>query len=162
MLLAFALLSCAIPITIASPFPAPRGGPSIRPPPAPEPVNVVELPLPPVAPVDEPGCIGKAAELRNGNFLPDNKHIVATVTFVGAPEAPDPASIYTGVQLIVIKTDGQKFPNGDAWKCITCGIPEAKRNGTTSLLEYPQAFKDGKRVLAGNNIVDCGAVLSSS
>jgi hypothetical protein len=174
MLIAFALLSCAIPITIASPFPAPRGRPSIRPPPAPEPVNVVELPLPPVAPVDEPGactrtlnphgtgCIGKAAELRNGNFLPDNKHIVATVTFVGAPEAPDPASIYTGVQLIVIKTDGRKFPNGDAWKCITCGIPEAKRNGTTSLLEYPQAFKDGKRVLAGNNIVDCGAVLSSS
>ncbi|KAJ0419748.1 hypothetical protein BJY00DRAFT_301959 [Aspergillus carlsbadensis] len=142
--------------------------------PAPERVSVIELPLPPVSPIDEPGactralnphgtgCIGKTAELRNGNFLPDNKHIVATVTFAGAPEAPNPASIYTGVQLVVIKTDGRKFPKGDAWKCITCGIPEVKRSGATSLLEYPQALRDGKRVLAGNNIVECGAVLSSS
>ncbi|KAL3456410.1 hypothetical protein BJX64DRAFT_294093 [Aspergillus heterothallicus] len=132
------LLSCAIPVAIASPFPT---SPNVRP--LPEPVSVIELPLPPVAPVDEPGactralnphgtgCIGKTAELRNGNFLPDNKHIIAMVTFAGAPEAPDLASIYTGVQLIMIKTDGQTFSNGDAWKCITCGIPKAKRNGMT-------------------------------
>ncbi|KAL2837130.1 hypothetical protein BJY01DRAFT_251645 [Aspergillus pseudoustus] len=172
----YALLSCGIPFaTIASPFPVSQSQINIEalPSPSPEPVYVIELPLPPVAPSDDvdactkrinprgTGCIGKTAELRNGNFLPDNKHIVATVTFAGAPAAPDPASIYTGEQLIVIKTDGRTFANGDPWKCITCGIPEANRNGTTSLLEYPQAFKDGRRVLAGNNIVDCGAVLSS-
>ena len=36
--------------------------------------------------------------------------------------APDPASIYTGVQLILLKISGA-FPNGDQWKCITCGVP---------------------------------------
>ncbi|KAL3455648.1 hypothetical protein BJX64DRAFT_297358 [Aspergillus heterothallicus] len=163
-----------IPFSIASPFPIPRSQTNTATPPVPEPVSVIELPLPPVAPSNDigactkainrrgTGCIGKTAELRNGNFLPDNKHIVATVTFAGAPAGPNPASIYTGEQLIVIKTDGKKFANGDAWKCITCGIPEANRNGTTSLLEYPQAFKDGRRVLAGNNIIDCGALLSST
>ncbi|KAL4903124.1 hypothetical protein BDW74DRAFT_186458 [Aspergillus multicolor] len=144
------------------------------PPPEPESVHIVELPLPPVSPSNATGacalsinphgtgCIDKDAELRNGNFLPDNKHMVASVTFSGAPEAPHHGSDYSGVQLIVIKTDGGEFPNGDAWKCITCGIPAARRNGSTDLLEYPQAFRDGRQVLAGNNIIDCGgAVLSS-
>ncbi|RDW79288.1 TolB family protein [Aspergillus mulundensis] len=159
---------------LASPVAATGVDMSLLFPPEPESVHIVELPLPPVSPSNETGactlsinphgtgCIGKDAELRNGNFLPDNKHIVASVTFAGAPDVPQPGSAYSGVQLIVIKTDGRKFPNGDAWKCITCGIPTARRNGSTELLEYPQAFRDGRRVLAGNNIVDCGgAVLSS-
>ncbi|KAL4876471.1 hypothetical protein BJY04DRAFT_210627 [Aspergillus karnatakaensis] len=138
-----------------------------------EPIQVVELPLPPVAPSDMPGacskainphetgCIGQTGELRNGNFLPGNKHIVATVNFTGAPACPHPACIYSGVQLIVISVDGRVFPSGDPWKCITCGVSAANRNGSTELLEYPQSFKDGKRVLAGSNIIECDALLSS-
>ncbi|KAL5335738.1 hypothetical protein BJX70DRAFT_401293 [Aspergillus crustosus] len=78
------------------------------------------------------------------------------VTFVGVPEAPDPASIYTGEQVILVKTDNSTFPNGDPWKCITCGIPAANTLGRTHLLDYPQAFNDGKRILAGDHVIDCG------
>ncbi|OAL44874.1 hypothetical protein IQ07DRAFT_576980 [Pyrenochaeta sp. DS3sAY3a] len=150
-----------------------RADPTCRPPPAPERVVVSELPLPPTAPSDEvgacsatinprrTGCVGKTIELRNGNFLPDNDHIVASVHFSGAPASPDPASIYEGIQLIIIKTDGTSFPNGDSWKCITCGVSADNKRGSTDILEYPQAFKDGRRVLVGNNIVDGGALLAS-
>ncbi|KAM0327929.1 hypothetical protein ACHAQA_005328 [Verticillium albo-atrum] len=91
-----------------------------------------------------------------GDFLPDNKHVIAMVTFTGAPASPDPASIYDGEQIILVKTDGETFPNGDAWKCITCGIPPEHRVGMTHMLDYPQSFDDGKRVLAGDNVITCG------
>ena len=144
------------------------------PPPSPEPIEVVELPLPPVAPSDSlgactpkinphlTGCIDRTSEQRSGNFLPDNNHIVATVNFTGAPAHPDPASIFNGPQLIIIRTNDTTFPNGDPWKCITCGVPASNKKGSTAQANYPQAFKDGKRVLVGNNIVDGGADLVSS
>ncbi|KAI7977034.1 hypothetical protein EIK77_002544 [Talaromyces pinophilus] len=132
--------------------------------PQPEPISVVELPLPPVAPSNAQGscqnptgCIGQTEELRNGNFLPDNNHIIATVNFTGAPAG----GIYSGQQLIIVRTNGTVFANGDARKCITCGVPASQKMGISALLEYPQAFKDGRRVLVGTNIVDGGALLSS-
>lgn len=106
----------------------------------------------------------------------DNRHVLMTVVFTGAPAAPHPASIYSGPQVIAIRTDGKNFPNGDAWKCLTCGVPEANRRGTLVSedpmgasglhgggrprsprmpLDHPQAFPDGKRVLAGPNVIDC-------
>ncbi|OBT50383.1 hypothetical protein VE04_08934, partial [Pseudogymnoascus sp. 24MN13] len=57
---------------------------------APEDITVIELPLPPVAPSNAigsctkvinsrgTGCIGKVTGLGSGNFLPDNKHVVAS------------------------------------------------------------------------------------
>ncbi|KAF2014275.1 hypothetical protein BU24DRAFT_441829 [Aaosphaeria arxii CBS 175.79] len=138
-----------------------------------EKIIVSELPLPPTSPSEDvgacsgtinprrTGCISKTQELRNGNFLPNSRYIVATIHFAGAPAAPDPGSIYTGEQLIIIKTDGKLFPNGDPWKCITCGMPAENKQGSTAILEYPQAFKDGQRVLAGNNIIDGGYPLDS-
>ncbi|GLA08391.1 hypothetical protein AnigIFM60653_009922 [Aspergillus niger] len=137
------------------------------PPPEPEPIEVVELPLPPVAPNNDvgsctpqvnprrTGCIGVSPALSGGSFLPSGNHVVATVNFTGAPAAPDPASIYTGMQMILVSTNGTAFPNGDLWKCITCGTPGANKVGTTLLKEYPQTFKDGQRVMAADNIVDC-------
>ena len=137
-------------------------------PPDPEPIEVVELPLPPVAPSDEPGactpqvnpnrtgCISRNTQLQAGGFLPDGRHVLALVGFVGAPAAPDPASSYTGDQLIAVKTDGSTFPDGDAWKCLTCGVPAENAVGRTEGLDYPQAFRDGRRVLAGTNIIECG------
>ncbi|WYZ35202.1 hypothetical protein EsH8_I_001478 [Colletotrichum jinshuiense] len=145
----------------------------IPPPPEPEPITVTELPLPPVTANTGvggcstkinprgTGCIGQSPALQNGNFLPDDHHVLATVTFAGAPASPDPASIYSGPQLIIVKVDGTTFPNGDAWKCITCGVPQENQIGRSELLDYPQSFGDGKRVLAGPHIIECSTKLSS-
>ncbi|KAH7051369.1 hypothetical protein B0J12DRAFT_84738 [Macrophomina phaseolina] len=147
---------------------------SVPPPPAPEPISVSELPLPPVTPSTEEGsctvdinpnrtgCIGQSTGLQSGSFLPDGNHVTAKVTFTGAPAEPDPASIYKGDQIILVKTDGSTFPNGDAWKCVTCGVPEENAVGKSEALDYPQTFADGKRLLAGTNIIDCGDSLLNS
>jgi hypothetical protein len=135
--------------------------------PKPEPVTVTELPLPPVTASTAPGsctteinprrtgCIGQATGLESGSFLPDGRHILAIVRFAGAPAAPDPASNYTGDQLILIKADGTTFPNGDPWKCVTCGVPARNAVGRTAALDHPETFPDGRRVRAGSNVIDC-------
>jgi len=141
-------------------------------PPTPEPIELHELPLPPAAPengigtcraVTNPhrtGCIDPAPlSFQSGSFLPDGRHVLALVHFIGAPAAPDPASIYDGGQIIIVKTDGTRFPNGDSWKCITCGVPTENRLGIAPDQSYPQAFVDGKRILEGTNIVDCSPLL---
>lgn len=138
-------------------------------PPDPEPIEVTELPLPPVAPSTAEGscspdinpsgtgCILQTGGLvQSGSFLPDGTHVTALVNFTGAAAAPDPASVYTGSQIILVKSDGTTFPNGDAWKCVTCGMPEENAQGVNEDMSYPQAFRDGKRILTGPNIIDCG------
>ncbi|GME46038.1 Six-bladed beta-propeller TolB-like protein [Neofusicoccum parvum] len=142
---------------------------TVPPPPEPEPISVTELPLPPVTPSAEEGsctseinpnrtgCIGQTNGLvQSGSFLPDGNHVLARVTFAGAPAAPDPGSIYAGDQIILVKSDGTNFSSGDPWKCVTCGMPEENAVGRNDALDYPQAFTDGKRLLAGPNIIDCG------
>ncbi|QIW98902.1 hypothetical protein AMS68_004420 [Peltaster fructicola] len=139
--------------------------------PSPEPIDIIQLPLPPVAPSNatgacsgdinpwKTGCISQTTGLQVGNFYPGGDHVLAHVAFTGAPAAPDPASIYLGQQVILIKADGSTFSNGDAWKCITCGVP-ASRNALLAKgsgdYSYPQAFHDGKRILAGTFIISCG------
>jgi hypothetical protein len=78
---------------------------------------------------------------------------------MGAPLPPDSASAYDGGHIIVVKTDGTKFPNGDAWRCLTCGVPADHRVGVGPDQSYPQAFLDGKRILEGTNVVDCSPFL---
>lgn len=145
----------------------------LPPPPDPEPVAVTRLPLPPIAPSDDAGscsleinphgtgCFGKVSKLQSGSFLPDNNHIVAVGNFAGAPSPPNPASMYAGQQLIIIKTNGQTFQNGDSWKCVTCGISEDNHHGWDAAMAYPQAFRDGRRILAGANIIECAEDLTS-
>uniref|UniRef100_A0A8H7KCT0 Uncharacterized protein n=1 Tax=Bionectria ochroleuca TaxID=29856 RepID=A0A8H7KCT0_BIOOC len=136
-------------------------------PPAPEPISITELPLPPVA-IDKctielspngTGCIAQGkygAGFQAGSFLPDSTHIVAHVTYTGAPDAPDPASIFTGEQIILIKIDGSSFSNGVPWKCLTCGVPTENAQGLSNTFDYPNSFMDGRRILFGTNILDCG------
>ena len=144
-------------------------------PPAPEPIEITELPLPPTAPSADPGactaavnpnrtgCITSAPlTFQSGSFLPDGGQVVALVHFTGAPAAPDPASIYEGGQLIIVKADGAKFSNGDPWKCVTCGVPAQNEQGVGSDQSYPQTFLDGKRLLWGTNVVDCSPYLVTS
>ena len=138
---------------------------SVPVPPTPEKIEITTLPLPPainnttagactleINPSGT-GCTALSTGLQGGSFLPDGQHVLATVRFVGAPAAPDPASVYTGQQVIIVKANGEVFSSGDAWKCITCGVPAA---GDVTDFSYPQVFSDGKRVLAGAYIIDCG------
>ncbi|KAL4747219.1 hypothetical protein BDW72DRAFT_206693 [Aspergillus terricola var. indicus] len=128
-------------------------------PPEPEHIEIIELPLPPViasnttiaCTVEENphrmGCIGReSTSFQSGDFTPDGRHVVVTLEFTGAPASPDPASIYTGEQLILVRTDGTTFSNGDPWKASPAG-------------DYPHIARDGTKALWGHNIVDCGASL---
>ncbi|CAG8372861.1 unnamed protein product [Penicillium salamii] len=157
--------------------PVKRGTTQSSTPPEPEPIEVVELPLPPVTSNETTGgctllvnprgtgCIGaNSSNFLSGTFLPDGDHVTASLEFTGAPATPDPASIYTGLNLIIVRANGTLLPNGDAWKCITCGVPQDQQYGLTSTMDYqyPQAFNDGTRVLAGNYIIDCGTAQLAS
>lgn len=146
-----------------------HGAATLPPPPEPEPIEITELPLPPVAPTLEEGsCTPDINPLRSGcilqtgglvqlgSFLPDNNHVIARVNFTGAPPSPDPASIYTGDQFIIIKADNATFSDGSPWKCLTCGVPENNTRGHTDELGYPQSFRGGKKLLLGSNILECG------
>ncbi len=141
-------------------------------PPAPEPVIITELPLPPTAPADSvgactaiinphrTGCVDPSPNNnQSGSFLPDGRHVLVYSRFTGAPAPPDPGSIYQGDQIILISTDSSRFPNGDSWKCVTCGALPQNSVGITPTRDYPQSFADGKRILTGTNIIDCSPYL---
>lgn len=135
--------------------------------PDPEPIEVFELPLPPVSPSDDvgscttevnprgTGCINGATEAYSGSFLPDDIHVISSVNYTGSTTD----SIYSGEHVIIIKTNGETFPNGDPWKCITCGTGFV--GSTTQVLDYPQAFTDGKRLLANTFIVESDELFAS-
>lgn len=144
---------------------------SVPSPPSPEPIEVVELPLPPVAPGREHGSCSRAINPRgtgciardlakqkfqSGDFTPDGQHIIVNAEFVGAPFDPDPRSIYEGEQLILIKTDGTNFSNGDSWKCLSCGVRADHAQQLRSERDYPHVFRNGRKAIWGHNIVDCG------
>lgn len=144
-------------------------------PPQPEPFEVVELPLPPVITSNETGacsaevnprrtgCISQEfADFQSGDFTPEGNHVVVNLEFVGAPVAPDPASIYTGEQLILVKTNGKTFANGDPWKCLSCGVPESNAQSIDTERDYPHVARGGTKALWGHNILDCGKLLLTS
>lgn len=173
---AFALGTVLLVAACAGPARVPAGdspSPSTNPAAA-ETVSISRLPLPPTAPnlnagscENRTGCLdpGTAGLAEGPGYMKDGAHVLLPVRFAGAPDAPNPAHVYSGDQVIVIKTDGTSFSNGDAWKCITCGVPDtfgANRNAEVPqaagglIVDHPQAFRDGKRVLLGTNVLDCG------
>lgn len=124
--------------------------------PEPEPVTVERLPLPPAPPSGEPGsCTEPTGCITNSGgpgYMSDGRHVIVYAHYAGAPAG----SIYTGEQMLIVKTDGTTFPDGEPWKCLTCGVPAENRQGASDGYGYVQPFHDGKRVLGGTNIVDCG------
>ncbi|KAI8961026.1 hypothetical protein F5Y11DRAFT_358003 [Daldinia sp. FL1419] len=141
----------------------------IPPPPEPESIDVVELPLPPVSDGSESSCTAEVDPLgtgcilqhggliQTGSFLPDGNHVIARVNYTGSSDSRERSQdIYVGDQIILIKSDGTTFSNGSPFKCVTCRIPDGNTVGRTDDLDYPQAFRDGRRILAGANIIDCG------
>ena len=166
------LLLAVLALGFFTVLPACTGQSRVPPPPTPEPIQLRELPLPPTAPSAglgacstavnprRTGCIDPAPlSFQSGSFLPDSHQVLALVHFVGAPAAPDPASIYQGEKIIIVKADGSRFSNGDAWKCITCGVSIQNAVGIGPDQSYPQSFRDGRRILAGTSIVDCSPFL---
>ncbi len=116
----------------------PAEGRHLPSPPSPEPIEVDTLPLP-----------RTVTGMQSGRFLPDGHEVSASVQMEGGDASN------SGSQLIIVKTDAKKFPNGDAWKCITCGMPSENAMGANADYGNPQPFRDGKRVLAGTNVIDC-------
>jgi len=135
------------------------------------PVSISELPVPPTAPSDAAGsctpavnphgtgCVSAAwGALGSPGFYWSSRYVLLGVTYAGAPAA-GPGSVYSGPQVLLVRTDGTKFPDGDAWKCITCGIAATNETGIiTSDLTYPpaHALPGDTRVLVGNGILSCG------
>ncbi|MFI5799941.1 hypothetical protein [Streptomyces sp. NPDC051677] len=125
-------------------------------------VAIRELPVPPTVPADgvcthPTGCvsadwsgIGTPGPARNPRY------VFLGIAYAGAP-ATGPASVYTGNQVLVVRTDGATFPNGEAWKCITCGVSYGSDIDTSQLI-YPPAneLPDRRRVLVSNGILECG------
>jgi hypothetical protein len=136
------------------------------------PVHLAELPVPPTAPDDTAGscttainphgtgCVSGAwGALGSPGFFWDSHYVLLGVTFAGAP-ASGPASIYTGPQVLLVRTDGKKFPNGDPWKCLTCGVaPENQQGIISGDFTYPpaHALPGDHKVLVGNGILQCGS-----
>lgn len=157
-------LGCSVPPPVLPAGPGKAG----------EAVALRSLPLPPTAPSTAPGscthttgCIdpGDHGIAEGPSYLWDARHVLLPIRFAGAPVAPAPRSEYSGDQVIIVKTDGTLFANGDGWKCLTCGMSDefgANRQPGTGgdgeiLVDHPQAFRDGRRVLMGTNVFDCGA-----
>jgi hypothetical protein len=135
------------------------------------PVTVSELPVPPTAPSDKTGactrkinphgtgCVSAAwGALGSPGYYWDSSYVLLGVTFAGAP-ATGPSSVYAGPQVLLVSTTGKKFTDGDAWKCLTCGVAAADENGIiTSEFTYPppDSFPGDNRILVGNGILSCG------
>jgi hypothetical protein len=166
------MLSTTVALAVGANLIAAQSVPS---PPSPEAFEIVELPLPPVSSsTDEgactsiinphgTGCIGQAlGEFQAGDFTPDGNNVIVNVEFVGAPAAPDPASVYSGEQVILIKADGTNFSSGDPWKCLSCGVPAVNAVSLDPQRDYPHVMRSGTKVLWGRNILDCGGELLES
>ncbi|KAK7047371.1 hypothetical protein VNI00_006602 [Paramarasmius palmivorus] len=135
-----------------------------------EPIEITELSLPPaLADTTEGACTLKVnpsgtgciaqTYVQSGDFTPDGNHVIATATFVGASSG----SIYSGSQVMLLKADNTNFSNGDAWKCVTCGVPDSNKfNVTGDIASYPQTFKDGTRAMSGAHIIACGVTQLTS
>ncbi|MFF7656246.1 hypothetical protein ACFZCY_41575 [Streptomyces sp. NPDC007983] len=125
-------------------------------------VDIKELPVPPTVPPDgvcahPTGCVSADwGGIGTPGPAKDPKYVFLGITYAGAPET-GPASIYSGPQVLVLRTDGTTFPNGEAWKCLTCGVSFGS-DIETSQFVYPPAneLPDRKRVLVGNGILECG------
>jgi len=127
--------------------------------PEPEPVEVEHLPLPP-APDAAGVCAAPTGCVTGGvgtpNYLYDGTHVMVNVTYGGSAAG----SPYEGNQQILVRTDGTTFSNGDPWKCVTCGMPAANRQGANADTSYIWPFHDGKRAVVGTNVLECAHELA--
>lgn len=125
---------------------------------------VSELPVPPTVPADgvctsPTGCVsGVWGSLGSPGFFWDPHYVLLGAQFAGGT--------FDGPQVLLVKTDGTAFPDGQAWKCLTCGLTPAQEpdiitgtgaGGTGGGLTYPppHALPGDRQVLVGNGILEC-------
>lgn len=136
-------------------------------------VGLSELPAPPTAPSTTAGSCTQAVNPHDtgclspawgalgaiGTYYPSSDYMLVGAQFAGAP-ASGATSVYSGPQVLLVHTDGKTFPNGDPWKCLTCGLTYPANFGGPSGnndFTYPiNGFHDGKRALAGSAVIACG------
>lgn len=118
--------------------------------------DISELPVPPTVPADgvcdnPTGCVsGVWGALGSPGFFWDPHYVLLGAQFTGG--------IFDGPQVLLVKTDGTNFPNGEAWKCLTCGLTPAQEPDIIPAdLMYPppHALPGDKQVLVGNGILEC-------
>ncbi|MCQ8194279.1 hypothetical protein [Streptomyces rugosispiralis] len=118
--------------------------------------------MPPTVPQDgvcthPTGCVSADwGGIGTPGFSWDPHYVLLGLSYAGASDS-GPASVYSGPQVLVVRTDGTTFPNGEAWKCITCGVSFGSDIATSQFV-YPPAneLPDRKSVLVGNGILECG------
>jgi hypothetical protein len=124
---------------------------------------ISELPVPPTVPAsghctNPAGCVsGDWGALGSPGFFWDPRYVLLGVNYAGAPKTR-PASIYSGPQVLLVKTDGTAFPDGNAWKCLTCalGLPVGSPIITADFTyPPPHALPGDTKVLVGNGILQC-------
>jgi hypothetical protein len=164
MLAVTVVTACQATTSTSAAATSPHRPVSVPPPPKPEPIAVSEIRVPPTAPsaatgsctaTVNPAGTGCITSVQAGGYFSDSRTAAAVFTYAGAPAAPDPTSIFNGTQVAILRTDGTRLAGGATWRCITCGVQAANMIGATTF-ESPQPFRDGRRLLAGNNIIDCG------
>ncbi|MBY8862351.1 hypothetical protein K7711_38175 [Nocardia sp. CA2R105] len=133
--------------------------------------DIEELPVPPTAPSTAAGSCTAAVNPHGtgclsaawgalgavGTYYPSSDYVMVGAVLAGAPTTGATA-IYSGPQALLVHTDGKTFPNGDAWKCLTCGVAyPTNSSANNNNFTYPiNGFHDGKRALAGAAVIDCG------
>jgi hypothetical protein len=123
--------------------------------------NISELPVPPTVPTDgvctDPsGCVsGVWGALGSPGFFWNSSYVLLGVTYAGAPST-GAASAFSGPQVLLVRTNGTTFADGNAWKCITCGADVAA-GVVASDFTYPppHALPGDRKVLVGNGILEC-------
>lgn len=122
---------------------------------------VSELPLPPTVPSSgvcdsSTGCLSATwGAAGSPGFYWDPHYVLLGLTYAGAPST-GPASIYSGPQVALERTDGTTFPDGNAWKCITCGVTLPSTIVQNDFIYPPaRALPGDKQVLVGNGILQC-------
>ena len=127
------------------------------------PAVISELPVPPTVPADgvctnPTGCVsGTWGALGSPGFYWDSHYVLLGVTYAGAP-AIGPASMYSGSQVVLEKTDGTTFSDGNAWKCLTCGVSVGSDVVTGDYVYPPaNALPGDRKVLVGNAILECSS-----
>jgi hypothetical protein len=126
--------------------------------------DISELPVPPTVPANgictnPTGCVSAAwGSLGSPGFFWNPHYVLLGAQFAGG--------VFDGPQVLLVKTDGTTFPNGKAWKCLTCGLTSAQEPGILTSsgagghccgLAYPppHALPGDRQVLVGNGILEC-------
>ncbi len=147
----------------------PNASAAIPSPPATEPILLVRLPLPPAIPTDIPGACNVSINPRKTgcmpvssgrgfpvwSLLPDGRHVLALIQFVGAQQLRTRPAYLPALQIIIVKTDDSTFANGERWKCIGCGLPAENAVGRHAGARLSPGIHGRQAVTCRTNVIDC-------